>query len=272
MALGGDTRALEMVNALARMLDRGFIQTSDLQLLSRRLEWFSDSGYWEMYLSDDGLDQASLFACALSDDPNLWRRLGTMLLRRLAPNAPNGSLWVDHLDNVHWSTGGNWPPPSRYEDLSTARLLASMPQSFWTTLREHPDQRLRDLAVVTDPETTPWRLRQLATRPHPASLACNASVAPEVLARFATDTHGVQAGVADNLSADAPTLTKLASHDSWIVRWRVAENPSTSKAVLTRLICDENLEVRNAASRRLPTARWQPSNPRRAAPEHRDWC
>ena len=175
MALGEDTGTLGLLNALAQTLNFGLIRTTDLGLLSSRFRWTFDTcdtyvDPMDLSLSDDGLDQAFLFTCAHSDNPEHQRYLGMTLLRRLTPNAVNGTLWIDYQNGVHWSTGSNYPPPSPYCDKAAADVLATMPRSFWAALRRHPDHWLRDMAVVTDPRTTPLRLRRFISDRRPGIL------------------------------------------------------------------------------------------------------
>lgn len=222
MALGDDPSALDLVNAFAQTLNHGVIQVNDAKMLGHRLKHLFESVEYacEYPLSDDGLDQAVLLACANSDDADHQWFLGVTLLRRLAPYAVNGHMWVDHLRGVHWSTGHSCFPHSSYVDQCTAGLLENMPQAFWTVLRNHPDRWLRDLAVVTNPETTPLRLRRFAADSRPEILIA--------LALHPNATAGMHRAMLRRAAANSPDLSeRLAS--------AMACNRGTQNRMLERL-------------------------------------
>lgn len=249
MALGGDERSLGLLNMLARTLEGGLIQISDLQLLSNRLEWLFEFSrdIAGNFLSDDGLDQAVLFACAHSDEPEYRRLLGLTLLRRLAPNAVNGTLWTDYLGDVHWSSGGNFPPPSQWHDESAADLLSKMPRSFWSVLQTHADGWLREMAVVTDPQLSASRLKWLATDNRREILTAvalhpNASARTHrALLKRAERSHleaalsGLAPAIASNRSATRHTLAML-SKCGQESRYLVAMHPNVTAEMLVDLL------------------------------------
>ena len=132
------------------------------------------------------------------------------------------------------------------------------------------DSRVRR-AAASHPNTPNEILEEMAADPNLYLRYCvawNPGAPPGILAKLATSTENTQRSVAGNPSASAEVLTTLAGHESWIIRAQEAANPSAPRAVLKRLVDDDIVCVRHAASRSLR----QPAPPsprtRHAEEEH----
>ena len=250
-ALGGSAHALGWLRALTRTLDSGLVQATDIGMLGSRLQHICGEGYLfeSSFADDDGLGEATVFACAHSDDDRLEWWLGTLLLCRLAYNVVNGSVWVDYQGNAYWHAGDIVPRYGNYgraRDVEAARCMARMPQTFWAEMRRHPRQWLRRTAAATDPQTPAQRLRHLVEDGHPhvlmaAAVHPNADRALQRRLLNGPDPSGaLAAAVASRKRISRRLLRHLTRHDR-IAQCQVALHPASTGKILAELA--ERLDV-----------------------------
>ena len=256
-AMGGSDQALGRLRALAETLNAGLIDPSGLSLLNKRLAAIAavdDEDDLCRVRVPDEVVPAAAFACAHLGDENssewlVWMlsaRLDDNLLRNVLPGP--GLLTFQYL-NSKYDQGFD----------RDARWADQMPPSFWEALSSHPDRWLADAAAASDPGTKAKELKRLAqsdddvvldlvaSHPNtPSKTLVGISETPDV-------SYFVRWRVAQNKSASARTLRRLAGHAFWQIRFVAASHPNMDAATLAGLGGDETEQVRSAVGRHLDT-------------------
>ena len=254
-ALRGDRGALQRLQALAAVLDAGLVGVWDLRRLNGRLSAIAaverPEDVWRFGCLV-GLLGAVAYVCACCDDERLSRWLGWVLSARLDANLVRGLL-----PGPGW---GSWRVPHRFRYRSFDRethWVCEMPESFWSRLRAHGDERLRAVAVVSDPGARPKVLEGLAVEhrgvPEVLDLiVSNPRTPTRVLRRLWRDSGSsghVAMRVAQNRSVTAGLLGELAKSLDWELRCVAAWHPRMPVSALRRLARDESHQVRAAVAR-----------------------
>ncbi len=84
-----------------------------------------------------------------------------------------------------------------------------------------------------------------------ALVATNPNTPSSILNRFFSDEKIVRDGLSGNPSTPIKILNILADDVDKMTKLRVAENPSTSKETLEKLLKDSNLDVKKASETKL---------------------
>ena len=250
--LRGERGARDRLWALAAVLDTGLAEAEDLRRLNGRLSAISALQQPEEVSSvrvPDDLLGAAAFVCACVNDEMLSRWLGFALSARLNSNL------------VRWLLPGpgcaSWSIPHRIQWRSYDRAtywISEMPDSFWSRLQAHRDERLRAVAAASDPTARPKALENLANRhlgdPEVLDLVASHPRTPtRVLRRLVWHGKEVSLRVAQNRSATAGLLGELAKSIDYELRCVAASHPKLPVSALSRLARDESHWVRAAVAR-----------------------
>ena len=253
-ALGGDDgTALDLFAALVAALNEGVVHDSDLRVVHGRVAAIlrcDEDRLVRLHVSEKHLG-AVAFVCVCLSHPsqiNARRWLAWVLSARLERNLIRRGLPGPGLLSIR----GNDHRRETGFDRST-RWVDRMPAGFWQRLRSHHIEWLRDAAMASDPRTTPRVLRKLAqsdNRVVADLVASHPKTPPRVLTRL-SESHVVGSfRVAQNLSASRRVLSRLADHDDVWTRLIVAVHPSTPVEALEELADDEDALVRAQAAER----------------------
>ena len=254
-ALRGERGARQRLWALAAVLDAGLVEAGNLRWLNGRLSAIAAVERPEMvcrvWVADELLG-AVAYVCVCVNDERFSRWLGFALSARLDANLVRGLLqgpgWESRFlpGRLYW----------RGFDRET-HWISEMPESFWDRVRAHGDERLRAVAVASDPAARPRVLESLADEhrgvPEVLDLvAANPRTPTRVLRRLAGYSFGwerIGLRVAQNRSATVGLLAELAKSRDWESRYVAAWHPRVSASALRRLASDESFEVRAAVAR-----------------------
>ena len=253
-ALGGDDgTALDLFAALVAALNEGVVHESDLRVVHGRLAAIlrcDEDKLVRLHVSEKHLG-AVAFVCVCLSHPshtNAHRWLAWVLSARLERNLIRRGLPGPGL----WSVRGNYQQRETGFDQSTLWIDA-MPAGFWQRLRSHHIEWLSDAAMASNPRSTPRVLRKLAqsnNRVVADLVASHPRTPPRVLARLSESYVVDSFRVAQNLSASRRLLSRLADHPDVWTRQIVAVHPSTPAETLEELADDDDAQVRAQAASR----------------------
>ncbi len=254
-ALRGERGARDRLWALAAALDEGLVEPEDLRLLCGRLSAIAAletvEEVWRVRVPGC-LRAAVAFVCVCVDEELLSRWLGYGLAARLDGNLVRGLLPGPGWESWNASHGLRWRTYGR-----DVHWISELPGSFWERLRVHRDERLRDVAVASDPRARPRALEDLAgCRPLAVEVmdlvACNPRTPPGLLRGLACRSYLMQQTrlrVAQNRGAAKRLLGEMSKHRNWEVRYVAAWHPRVPVSALRRLVGDEYPQVRAAVAR-----------------------
>ena len=251
-ALRGGRGALDRFEALTAALNEGLAEPKDL----RRLNWClseiaAAQELWRVPVPGE-LCAAVALVCVCVDDERLSRWLGFTLPARL-----DGCL----VDRFLPSPGlESWSVPQHHWPWSfdrEAHWISELPKGFWDRLEAHRDQRLRAVAVASDPTSRPKALARLAsTYPGATEVADLVASHPRTptrtlrhLMRYPALYGRAKLRAAQNRTTTAALLEDLSRDHDWQTRYAVADHPNASKRTLRRLGGDEFAAVRRAVAR-----------------------
>ena len=253
-ALRGESGARDRFWALAATLDAGLVEAGHLRRLNGRLSAIvaveRPEDLWRVRVPGNLLGAAA-YVCVCANEEMLSRWLGFALAARLGANLVRGLLpgpgWVA------------WNVPHRRRWVAWDRdqhWIAELPESFWSRLAAHKDERLRAAAAASDPAARPRVLERLADehREVPEVLdlvASNPKTPTRVLRRCGQVSWGwprTDLRVAQNRSATAGLLGELAKSPDWELRYVAAWHPKAPVSALRRLARDEFHQVRCAVA------------------------
>ena len=253
-ALRGESGARDRLWALAATLDAGVVEAGHLRRLNGRLSAIvaveRPEDLWRVRVPGNLLGAAA-YVCVCANEEMLSRWLGFALAARLGANLVRGLLpgpgWVA------------WNVPHRRRWVAWDRdqhWIAELPESFWSRLAAHKDERLRAAAAASDPAAQPRVLERLADEhrevPEVVDLvASNPKTPTRVLRRCGQVSWGwprTDLRVAQNRSATAGLLGELAKSPDWELRYVAAWHPKAPVSALRRLARDEFHQVRAAVA------------------------
>ena len=252
-ALRGERVARDRLWALAAALDAGVVDAAGLRRLNGRLAAITaverPEEVWRVWVAGD-LMAAVAYVCVCVSEELLSRWLGFALAARLDGNLVRGLLpgpgWVS------WDV----PHRLRWETFDRdVHWISELPESFWVRLEAHSDERLRAVAVASDPASHSKVLEKLVDEHHRVSevldlVASNPRTPTRVLRRLAMHRWSparFDLRVVQNRCATAGLLDELA-RSGREVRWVAAWHPKVPVRALRRLARDESVRVRAAVA------------------------
>lgn len=251
-ALRGEGGVLGRFEALAAALNEGVSAPGDLRRLNGWLSAISAAQeLWRVWVPGE-LCAAVAFVCVCVDDDRLSRWLGFALSARLNGCLVEGRLPGPGLES--WSMPPRDWPWSFDRD---AHWISELPQAFWDRLGTHRDERLRAVAVASDPTARPKVLAALdLTRLGVSEVADVVASNPRTptrtlrhLMQYPAFYGRAELRAAQNRAATAGLLEDLSRSHGWQTRYAVASHPNASARALRRLGGDEFAVVRCAAAR-----------------------
>ena len=257
-ALRGERVARDRLWALAAGLDAGVVDAAGLRRLNGRLAAITaveePAELWDVWVDED-LMAAVAYVCVCVSEELLSRWLGFALAARLDANLVRGLLpgpgWV------------SWDAPHRLRSVTFDRdvhWISELPESFWVRLEAHSDERLRAVAVASDPASQPKVLEKLVDGHHRESevldlVASNPRTPTRTLRRLALHRWSparFDLRVVQNRCATAGLLDEMA-RSGREMRWVVAWHPKVPVRTLRRLARDESVRVRAAVAGAVST-------------------
>ncbi len=253
-ALRGERGARDRLWALVAALDAGVVEAGDLRRLNGRLSVIAalerPEEVWRVRVPRDLLG-AVAYVCVCVREEMLLRWLGYALAARLDANlvwgllpgpgwaswdVPHGRRWETFGRDVHW--------------------ISELPESFWSRLGAHSDERLRAVAVASDPAARPKVLENLIDEhlgvPEVLDLVASHPRTPTRALRRVALRSWTRARpdlrVAQNRRATAGLLRGLADNIDWEVRYVAAAHPKAPVRALRRLARDDSYQVRAAVA------------------------
>ena len=254
-ALRGERGARARLWALAATLDAGLVGAGDLRRLNVRLSAISalerPEEVWRVRVPG-GLLGAVAHVCVCVSEEMLSRWLGFALAARLDANLVRGLLPGPGWASWHAPHRRRWETLDRDE-----HWISELPKGFWSRLEAHSDERLRAVAVASDPASRPRVLENLIDEhyrvPEVLDLVASHSRTPtRALRRLALRSWARERPdlrVAQNRSATAGLLRELADRYDWEVRYVAAAHPKAPVRALRRLARDDSHQVRAAVAR-----------------------
>ena len=254
-ALRGERGARARLWALAATLDAGLVGAGDLRRLNARLSAIAaverPEEVWRVRVPGD-LMATVAYVCVCVSEELLSRWLGFALAARLDANLVRGLLPGPGWASWHAPHRRRWETFDRDE-----HWISELPKGFWSRLEAHCDERLRAVAVASDPASRPRVLENLIDEhyrvPEVLDLVASHSRTPtRALRRLALRSWARERPdlrVAQNRSATAGLLRELADRYDWEVRYVAAAHPKTPVRALRRLARDDSHQVRAAVAR-----------------------
>ena len=253
-ALRGERGARARLWALAATLDAGLVGAGDLRRLNGRLSAIAaverPEEVWRVRVPGD-LMATVAYVCVCVSEELLSRWLGFALAARLDANLVRGLLPGPGWASWHAPHRRRWETFDRDE-----HWISEMPKGFWSRLEAHSDERLRAVAVASDPASRPRVLETLIDEhyrvPEVLDLVASHSRTPTralrrlVLRSWARERPDLR--VAQNRSATAGLLGELADNYDWEVRYVAAAHPKVPVPALRRLARNESPRVRAAVA------------------------
>ena len=253
-ALRGERGARARLWALVAALDAGVVEAGDLRRLMGRLSVIAalerPEEVWRVRVPGDLLG-AVAYVCVCVNEEMLLRWLGYALAARLDGNLLRGLLPGPGWASWDVSHGRRWETFGR-----DVHWISELPESFWSRLAAHSDERLRAVAVASDPAARPKVLETLIDEhlgvPEVLDLVASHPRTPSrALRRVALRSWGrsqPEMRVAQNRSATAGLLRELANRYDWEVRYVAAAHPKAPVRALRRLARDDSHQVRAAVA------------------------
>ena len=253
--LRGERGARDRLWALAAVLDEGVVGAGGLRRLNTRVSAIlaveRPEEVWRVRVPG-GLMAAVAYVCVCVSEEMLSRWLGFALAARLGVNLVRGLLPGPGWVSWYVPHGRRWVTLDRDE-----HWISELPGSFWSRLAAHSDERLRAVAVASDPVSRPRVLESLIDE-HLGDLevldlvASHSRTPTRALRRMAQRSWGGERPdlrVAQNRSATAGLLSELAESHDWELRYVAAAHPKMPVSALRRLARDESPRVRAAVAR-----------------------
>ena len=248
-ALRAERVARNRLWAMAAALNAGVVDAADLRRLNGRLSAITaveqPEELWRVWVDED-LMEAVTYVCVCVNEELLSRWLGFAMAARLDGNLLRG--WLPGPGWVSWDV----PHRRRWDTFDRdVHWISELPESFWSRLEAHSDERLRLVAVASDPASRPTVLEKLVDEHHWQSevmdlVASNPRTPTRVLRRLAMHWRGgarLDLRVVQNRCATAGLLDEL-SRSGREVGYLVAWHPKVPVRTLRRLARDESVRVR----------------------------
>ena len=252
--LCGESGARDRLWAMAAALDVGVVEAVDLRRLNGRLSAIlaveRSEELWQVQVPGD-LFGAVAYVCVCMNAEMLSRWLGNALAARLDANLARGLL-----PGPGWAS---WDVPHRRRWETFGRdvyWISELPESFWSRLEAHSDERLQAMAVASDPAVRPMVLENLIDDHFGAFevldlVASHPRTPTRALRRVALRSPRMTRPglrVAQNRNATAGLLRELADSHDWEVRYVAAAHPKAPVRALRRLARDDSHQVRAAVA------------------------